>query len=125
MNWRRFSWVFTAVLFLSCTKENWTEERMAANMSLLDIYYSPALFRTCDEDAGTVTFGFSDGSSVEIADGCIPVHTASDGDFPDVRLKNGEWEINGRKSGIKFSEGYGNRLSKIVCLAYDCNALRL
>ncbi|MGN0191682.1 MAG: CotH kinase family protein [Candidatus Cryptobacteroides sp.] len=125
MNWRRLYPILPLILFLSCSKDYWTEERMSINTSLLDIYYSPALLKSCNDDGDSVTFEFSDGVCADVSRACISVHSATDGSFPDVRLKNGQWEINGKKSGIFFSEGIGNKLSKIVCLAYDCNALRL
>ena len=66
---------------------------------------------------------FSDGSSIEIDRNSTAVFSASDGVFPSVTSHNGKWKINGTSTGIPLTESLGNLKSKLVCVAYDCNAL--
>ena len=115
--------ILSVLSFCSCTKEIWTLQQEQATDSLLSVYYSPLLFRGCDELENVATFSFSDGSSIEIDKNSTAVFSASDGNFPSVTTKNGQWRINGLSTGITFTESLGNLKSRLVCVAYDCNAL--
>ncbi len=90
---------------------------------LIDVFYSPALFQSYEEQGSVVLFGFSDGKTVDVDRTSTPVFSAMDGTFPAVERKRGFWTVNGSRSGISYDDGVGNMLSKIVCLAYDCNAV--
>lgn len=113
----------SALAFCSCTKEMWTLQQEQATDSLLATYYSPLLFRGCDDSGNIAIFSFSDGSSIEIDRNSTAVFSASDGVFPSVTSHNGKWKINGISTGIPLTESLGNLKSKLVCMAYDCNAL--
>lgn len=113
----------SAFAFCSCTKEIWTLQQEQTTDSLLTVYYSPLLFRGCDERGNVAIFSFSDGSSIEIDRNSTAVFSASDGIFPSVTSHNGKWKINGTSIGLPLTESLSNLKSKLVCVAYDCNAL--
>lgn len=91
--------ILSVLAFCSCTKEIWTLQQEQATDSLLSVYYSPLLFRGCDELENVATFSFSDGSSIETDKNSTAVFSASDGNFPSVTTKNGQWRINGLSTG--------------------------
>lgn len=117
--------VVLSIFFWGCTKENWTPERELITDRFVAVYYSAALFRSVSDEGRMVLFGFSDDSEVCADGGVIPVFAANDGNFPDVSEKNGKWRINGKTTSVPSTIGLGNLRSKLVCVAYDCNAIVL
>lgn len=115
--------ILSVLAFCSCTKEMWTLQQEQTTDSLLATYYSTLLFRGCDDRGNITVISFSDGSSIEIDRNSTAVFSASDGILPSVTSHNGKWKINGTSTGIPLTESLGNLKSKLVCVAYDCNAL--
>lgn len=121
---KRLSLLIFALLFChSCTKELYTEEQMQTTDELLSAFYSSALFASCSASGTLTSFVLSDGTSVAVDSRSTPVYQASDGVFPEVSLQKGRWRINGVSTGISSDEGLGNLRSRVVCVAYDCDAI--
>ena len=117
--------VLLSCCLLSCTGKLWTEQQEAATEGLLAVYFSPALYTECSIEGASVDFGFSDGSRVNVDAGTTPVFSAADGIFPIVELKRDRWLVNGTRTGISATLERSNLQSRLVCLAYDCNAVYL
>lgn len=118
-----FPLIIASILCFSCTKEQFSPEQAQTTDELLSAFYSPGLFVSYSVSGSITSFSLSDGTSLDVDSSSTPVYSASDGIFPDVCLEKGRWCVNGVSTGISSTEGLGNLRSKVVCVAYDCDAI--
>ena len=104
----------------SCVKEElYPEERRVSTDKLFDIYLSTALFSNAEEIDDAVTLMFSDGSNVILDKAVTSVINCLERDLPVVKAKKGWWYVDGDFVGVTETPDAGNKLSKLVCVAYD------
>lgn len=104
----------------SCVKEElYVEERCAQTDGLFKIYQSTALFRDMEDTDEAVTLKFSDGSSIKLDRAVTTVVNCLDRERPEVWERKGWWYIDGTPAGVQYTPDTGNKMSRLVCVAFD------
>lgn len=117
---RTLSYFLILLALCSCVKEElFPEERRASTDNIFKIYHSAALFSHVEDEGGTVTLMFSDGSSVVLDRSVTVVVNCLERALPKVKAKRGWWYVDGTSAGVSHTPDTGNMLSKLVCVAFD------
>lgn len=119
---RFFAYICILTAFWSCTKEEmFTEERRVLSDTLFDVYHSTALFSNVEDADDAVTLMFSDGSVVQADRSVTITLNCLERNLPIVSAKKGWWFVDGAPAGVSVTKDTGNKLSKLVCIAFDFN----
>ena len=119
---RFFAYICILTAFWSCTKEEqFTEERRVLSDTLFDVYHSTALFSNVEDADDAVTLMFSDGSVVQVDRSVTITLNCLERNLPIVSAKKGWWFVDGDPAGVSVTKDTGNKLSKLVCIAFDFN----
>ena len=117
---RSLSYIFILLALCSCVKEElYPEERRISTDDLFNIYLSTALFSNAEDEGDVVTLMFSDRSTVSLSKSVTMVINCLERELPLVTAKRGWWYVDGVSAGVPETPETGNKLSKLVCVAYD------
>jgi len=100
-------------------EELYPDERRATTDSIFDVYRSTALFSSVEDEGDVVRFLFSDGTTVSFSKSVTVTVNCLERKLPVVSVKRGWWYVDGSAAGVSESQGVGNLLSNVVCVAYD------
>lgn len=120
---RRFlTYIGILLAWCSCAKEElYLEERRLSTDQLFDVYLSSALFSNAEDEGGKVTLQFSDGSAVSLDKSVTTVVNCLERALPEVSVRHGWWYVDGADAGVAETPGAGDKLSRLVCVAFDFN----